>query len=81
MRAWVCNLQLLLALASAVILGSESSGIHYHILLPQIRDFPNLDDQAPVPQEQGGPDILPGTGIPFHCLVPLWANPTENTVS
>jgi hypothetical protein len=36
----VCRLQLLLALASAVILGSESRGICDHILLPQIRDFP-----------------------------------------
>jgi hypothetical protein len=35
----VCRSQLLLALASAVILGSESHGIRYHILLSQIRDF------------------------------------------
>jgi hypothetical protein len=41
-------LQLLLALASAVILGSESRGTHDHILLSQIRDCPNLDDQVPV---------------------------------
>jgi hypothetical protein len=36
-RRPVCRLQFLLALASAVILGSESSGTHDHILLPQIR--------------------------------------------
>jgi hypothetical protein len=36
----VCRLQLLLALASAVILGSESNGTRDHILLSQIRDFP-----------------------------------------
>jgi hypothetical protein len=35
-------------LASAVILGSESRGTHDHILLSQIRDFPNLEGQVPV---------------------------------
>jgi hypothetical protein len=39
---------MLLALASAVILGSESRGTHDHILLSQIRDFPNLEGQVPV---------------------------------
>jgi hypothetical protein len=37
----VCRLQLLLALASAVILGSDT-------LLPQIRVSPNLEGQVPV---------------------------------
>jgi hypothetical protein len=36
----VCPLQLLLVLASAVILGSKSRGTRDHILLSQIRDFP-----------------------------------------
>jgi hypothetical protein len=36
----VCHLQLLLALASAFILGSEFRGTRDHILLSQIRDFP-----------------------------------------
>jgi hypothetical protein len=45
---WVCRLQLLLALASAVILGSESRGIHDHILLSQSRDSPNLEGQVPI---------------------------------
>jgi hypothetical protein len=36
----VCRLQLLLALASAVIFGSESRGTSDHVLLSQIRDFP-----------------------------------------
>jgi hypothetical protein len=45
---WVCHLQLLLALASAVILGSESRWTHDHSLLPQIRDSPNLEGQDPV---------------------------------
>jgi hypothetical protein len=39
-RGWVYRLQLLLAIASAVILMSESCEIHNHILLYQIRDFP-----------------------------------------
>jgi hypothetical protein len=47
-RGWVCSLQLLLVLASAVILRSASRGTHDYILLSQIRDSPNLEDQAPV---------------------------------
>jgi hypothetical protein len=47
-RGWACRLQLLLALASSVILRSESRGTHDHILLSQIRDSPHLEDQVPV---------------------------------
>jgi hypothetical protein len=47
-RRWVCRLQLLLALISAVILRSESRGTHDNILLSQIRDSSNLEGQAPV---------------------------------
>jgi hypothetical protein len=39
-RGRVCHLQLLLALASEVILESEPLGTHDHILLSQVRDFP-----------------------------------------
>jgi hypothetical protein len=39
-RGPVCRLQLLLTLASALILKSESRGTRDHILLSQIRDFP-----------------------------------------
>jgi hypothetical protein len=39
-RGRVCRLQLLPALANAVILGSESRGTRDDILLSQIRDFP-----------------------------------------
>jgi hypothetical protein len=39
-RGRVCRLQLLLALASAVIFGSECRRTRCHILLSQIRDFP-----------------------------------------
>jgi hypothetical protein len=47
-RERVCRLQLLLDLANAVILGSESRGNRDHILLSQIRDSPNLEGQVPV---------------------------------
>jgi hypothetical protein len=47
-RRQVCRLKLLLVLASAVILRSESRGTHDYILLSQIRDSPNLDGQVPV---------------------------------
>jgi hypothetical protein len=47
-RGWARRLQLLLGLASAVILRSESRGTHDHILLSQIRDSPNLEGQVPV---------------------------------
>jgi hypothetical protein len=45
-RGWVCRLQLLLVLASAVILRFESRGRHDHILLSQIPDSPNLEGQV-----------------------------------
>jgi hypothetical protein len=48
MRGWVCRLQLLLVLASAFILRSESGGAHYHILWSQIRDSCNAQGQVPV---------------------------------
>jgi hypothetical protein len=48
MRGWVCHLQLLLVLASTVILMSESCGTHDHILLSQIQDSSNLEGQVPV---------------------------------
>jgi hypothetical protein len=48
-----------LALASAVFLGSESRRSHDHILRSQIRDFPNLEGQVPV-------FISPGTGWPNY---------------
>jgi hypothetical protein len=47
-RGWVCCLQLLLVLTSAVILRSESHGTHDHILLSQIQDSTNLEGQVPV---------------------------------
>jgi hypothetical protein len=46
MRGWVCRL--LLALANAVILGSESRWNHGHVLQSEILDSPNLEGQIPV---------------------------------
>jgi hypothetical protein len=48
MRGWVFCLELLLVLTSAVILRTESLGIHDHNLHSQIRDSPNLMDHVPV---------------------------------
>jgi hypothetical protein len=47
-REWVCCLQLLLILASAVMLASKSPSTCDHILLCQIWDSPNLEDQVPI---------------------------------
>jgi hypothetical protein len=49
-RGLVCSFQLLLGLASAVFLGSESEyrGTHKHILLPQFWSSPSLEGQVPV---------------------------------
>jgi hypothetical protein len=47
-RGWVCRLQSLLVLASAVTLRSESRGIYDHILLSQVRDSCNLEGHIPV---------------------------------
>jgi hypothetical protein len=47
-RGWVCRLQLLLALATAVVLRSKSHRTQDHILLSQIWDSPNLEGQVAV---------------------------------
>jgi hypothetical protein len=46
-RGWVCRLQLLLVLVSAVILRSDSHGTLDHNLLSQTGDSPNLEGQVP----------------------------------
>jgi hypothetical protein len=71
-RRRVCRLQLLLVLASAVILGSDSRGTRDHILLSQIRDSPNLQGKAPV-------FISPGrewSGYTHRHWVPFSSPPT-----
>jgi hypothetical protein len=65
-RGSVCRLQLLLILASAVILRSESRGTRDHILLSQIRDSLNLGGGARSPYL-----YPPGTGFPFRRLLRL----------
>jgi hypothetical protein len=77
-RGWVCRLQLLLVLASTVILRSEYCGTHDHILFSQIRDSPNLEGQVPVyisPRNRGAWLYPPELGFPFRRLpqpVGLW---------
>jgi hypothetical protein len=66
MSGWVCRLRSLLALASAVILRSESRGTHDHVLLSQIRDSPQPGEPGHhiyIPYGQSGPAIPPGTRV------------------
>jgi hypothetical protein len=70
-RGWVCRLQLLLALASTVILGSESHGTHGHILLSQIRNSRNLEGHVPVfisPRNRVAQLYPQALGSLFRCL-------------
>jgi hypothetical protein len=70
-RGWVYRLQLLLVLASAVILRSNSGGTHDHILLSQIRNFSKLEGRSPYiyPPGTGWPGYTPG--FPFRRLLRL----------
>jgi hypothetical protein len=86
-RERVCHLQLLLVLASAVILGSESRGTCDHILLSQIRDIPfcRVLRLAGLRWRYSTP---PPHGILLHCfvaptvfLIPLCTDRVENIVS
>jgi hypothetical protein len=70
----VCPLQMLLVLANTVILGSVSRGTHGHILLSQIRDFPNLEAQVSILYS-------PRTRLPSYITrhwVPFSSHPTTN---
>jgi hypothetical protein len=86
-RGWD-RLQLLLVLASAVILVSESRETHDHILLSQIRDSHNLEDEVPriyIPQEQCGP-VIPSRRQWVHRLLRLaglrwrYSNPPSHEI-
>jgi hypothetical protein len=88
-RGWVCRLQFLLVLASAVILRSKSRGTHDHILLFPIQDSPKLGGTGTriyIPQEQGGPIIPPGGVFPFLRLLRLaglrwrYSNPSSHRI-
>jgi hypothetical protein len=61
------GLQLLLVLAKAVILGSESFGTNDHILLSQIRDSPTWRARCPYlyPPGTGWPSYTPRHWVPF----------------
>jgi hypothetical protein len=68
------NLLLLLGLASAVPLVSESSGTQDRILLSQVLRVPEPGRpglRLYIPQEEGGPVIPPGTVFPFRRLLRL----------
>jgi hypothetical protein len=72
MRGWVCNLlvQLQMGLARAVTLGLKFLRTQDHISLSYLRP----GGPGPciyIPQEQVGPVIPPGTGIPLRCLLRL----------
>jgi hypothetical protein len=64
-RGRVCRLQLLLALASAVILGSESRETHDHILLSQVQDFWRPRSPCLYPSETGWLSYIPRHWVPF----------------
>jgi hypothetical protein len=63
-RGWVCRLQLLLALSSAVILGSEFRRTH-----GSDSRITNMGEVS-IPQDQGDPGIYTDAGFPFlHLLL------------
>jgi hypothetical protein len=66
-RGWVCRLQLLLAFASAVILGSQSLGTHDHMLLSQTRDSPTWSVRSLYLYTPGTrwPSYTPRHWVPF----------------
>jgi hypothetical protein len=68
MTGRVCSLQLMLALASEVILGYKSCRTYDHIFLPQIRDFQNLKILVPVHTSLGNrmAQLYAGTGFPYE---------------
>jgi hypothetical protein len=73
-RERICRLQLLAALTSAVILGTESCRIRDYILLSQIRDFPNMEGQVPVfisPRNTVAQLYTQALGSPFRRLLRL----------
>jgi hypothetical protein len=91
MRGWDCHLQLLLALTSAVILGTKFHGTHDHILLSHIQDSPNMKGQVPIfisprnkvaqlyPQALGFLFIVSYDLQGLHAVIPL--NSSFNVVN
>jgi hypothetical protein len=73
-RGRVCNLLLLLGLASEVPLGSVSRETQDHISLSQFFRLPQPGGPGPriyIPHGLGGSVIPPGNGFPFHRLLRL----------
>jgi hypothetical protein len=66
-RWWVCRLELLLVLASAVILRFESRGTHDYTLLSQIRVSARWRATSPYlcPPRTGWPGYIPRHWVPF----------------
>jgi hypothetical protein len=90
-RGWVCRLQLQLALASAVIFGSESRRTRGRILLSQIRDFAfrrllrlaGSRWRYSTPPPHGGPLLLYSVFF-LDSVSPwgrFWSNRIEITIS
>jgi hypothetical protein len=75
-REWVCNLlvQLLLGFASVVALGSNFRRRRHHNLLSHVRLLQpgGPDHRIYIPQEQGGPFILPG--ILYYSVLVYYAS-------
>jgi hypothetical protein len=68
LRSWICRLRLLLALASVLILRSESRRTHEpHFTVSDSR-LPQPGAQVHIHQEQGGPVIPPRHWVPFSSL-------------
>jgi hypothetical protein len=73
-RGWVCRSQLLLFLASAVILVYQSLGTHEPYFTVSDSRLPQPWGPSPsiyIPQEQGGLVISPGIRFPFRRLLRL----------
>jgi hypothetical protein len=69
---WVCNLLLLLGLASAVPLGSETRRTWPYFIVPISETPPTWRARPPYlyPPVTGCPSYTPGHWVPFFCL--LW---------
>jgi hypothetical protein len=83
-RGRVCRLELLLALTSAIILGSESGGTGDHILLSQILDFPfrrllrfaGLRWRYSIPPPHGIPPEFTNPPAFITATLPWWKTPS-----
>jgi hypothetical protein len=82
-RSRVCSFHLLLGIASAAFLRSESHGTHEHILLSLFLRLPQPGGPGSCiyfPQEQGSPVIPPGIGLPTGACSAYRRNVSLNTL-